>query len=137
MITAPLASTIIAIGLIPVAFLFVHAFLSGRGKNRIHPVTGALAITWDLSNVHRLYAASHSNHNINSNSDGLFWNTRSNRGLSDVFRNCGSRSWNFTVETKSVKQMALQTCQNSLPDMVVCFPLRRNSLLIDVYSVIS
>ncbi len=44
----PLASTIIAIGLIPVAFLFVHAFLSGRGKNRIHPVTGALAITWDL-----------------------------------------------------------------------------------------
>jgi hypothetical protein len=48
MTTAPLASTIIAIGLIPVAFLFVHAFLSGRRKNRIHPVTGALAITWDL-----------------------------------------------------------------------------------------
>jgi hypothetical protein len=46
--TAPLASTIIAIGLIPVAFLFVHAFLSGRRKNCIHPVTGALAITWDL-----------------------------------------------------------------------------------------
>jgi len=34
--------------LIPVAFLFVHAFPSGRGKNRIHPVTGTLAITWDL-----------------------------------------------------------------------------------------
>jgi len=48
MVAAPLASTIIAIGLIPVAFLFVHAFLSGRGKNRIHPITGALAITWDL-----------------------------------------------------------------------------------------
>ena len=48
MTTAPLASTIIAIGLIPVAFLFVHAFFSGRGKNRIHPVTGTLAITWDL-----------------------------------------------------------------------------------------
>ena len=48
MTTAPLASTIIAIGLIPVAFLFVHAFLSGRGKNRIHPFTGALAIIWDL-----------------------------------------------------------------------------------------
>jgi uncharacterized membrane protein YozB (DUF420 family) len=31
-----------------VAFLFVHAFLSGRGKKRIHPITGALAITWDL-----------------------------------------------------------------------------------------
>ncbi len=49
MTTAPLASTIIAIGLIPVAFLFIHAFLSGRGKHRIHPVTGALAITWDLA----------------------------------------------------------------------------------------
>jgi uncharacterized membrane protein YozB (DUF420 family) len=48
MVTAPLASTIIAIGLIPVAFLFVHAFFSGRGKNRFHPVTGSLAITWDL-----------------------------------------------------------------------------------------
>ena len=49
MTTAPLASTIIAIGLIPVAFLFIHAYLSGRSKNRIHPVTGTLAITWDLA----------------------------------------------------------------------------------------
>jgi uncharacterized membrane protein YozB (DUF420 family) len=48
MTVAPLASTIVAVGLIPVAFFFVHAFLSGRGKHRIHPVTGALAITWDL-----------------------------------------------------------------------------------------
>jgi uncharacterized membrane protein YozB (DUF420 family) len=48
MTVAPLASTIVAIGLIPVAFFFVHAFLSGRGKNRFHPVTGAIAITWDL-----------------------------------------------------------------------------------------
>jgi hypothetical protein len=49
MSTAPLASTIIAIGLIPVAFLFIHAYLTGRGKNRIHPVTGTIAITWDLA----------------------------------------------------------------------------------------
>lgn len=48
MTVAPLASTVVAVGLIPVAFLFVHAFLSGRGKNRIHPVTGTLAISWDL-----------------------------------------------------------------------------------------
>jgi uncharacterized membrane protein YozB (DUF420 family) len=48
MTAAPLASTIIAVGLIPVAFLFCHAFLSGRGKNRFHPVTGTLAISWDL-----------------------------------------------------------------------------------------
>jgi hypothetical protein len=49
MTVAPLASTIIAVGLIPVAFLFVHAFLSGRGKNRFHPVTAVLAISWDLT----------------------------------------------------------------------------------------
>jgi uncharacterized membrane protein YozB (DUF420 family) len=49
MTTAPLASTIVAVGLIPVAFLFVHAFLSGRSKNRFHPVTGTLAVMWDLS----------------------------------------------------------------------------------------
>ncbi len=48
MTAAPIASTIVAVGLIPVAFLFIHAFLSGRGKQRIHPVTGALAISWDL-----------------------------------------------------------------------------------------
>jgi uncharacterized membrane protein YozB (DUF420 family) len=48
MTIAPFASTIVAIGLIPVAFLFCHAFLSGRGKNRFHPVTGLLAISWDL-----------------------------------------------------------------------------------------
>jgi hypothetical protein len=49
MTTAPLASTIVAVGLIPVAFLFCHAFLSGRRKNRFHPVTGILAISWDLT----------------------------------------------------------------------------------------
>ncbi len=49
MAIAPIASTIVAVGLIPVAFFFVHAFLSGRGKQRIHPVTGAIAISWDLT----------------------------------------------------------------------------------------
>lgn len=49
MTAAPIASTIIAIGLIPVAFLFAHAYLSGRGKQGLHPVTGTLAITWDLA----------------------------------------------------------------------------------------
>ncbi len=47
--TAPLASTIISVGLILVAFLFVHGFLSSIGKNRFHPVTITLAITWDLT----------------------------------------------------------------------------------------
>lgn len=49
MTAAPLASTIVAIALIPVAFLFCHAFLSGRSKNRFHPISGAAAIIWDLS----------------------------------------------------------------------------------------
>ena len=49
MTVAPLSSTIVAIGLIPVAFLFCHAFLSGRKKKRFHPVSAVLAISWDLS----------------------------------------------------------------------------------------
>ena len=49
MTPAPFASTFVAIALIPVAFLFVHAYLSGRKKNRLHPVTGLAAIAWDLS----------------------------------------------------------------------------------------
>ena len=49
MTVAPLASTIVAVALIPVAFLFCHAFLTGRGKKRLHPVSGAAAIVWDLT----------------------------------------------------------------------------------------
>ena len=49
MTVAPLASTIVAVALIPVAFLFVHAFWSGRSKGRFHPVSGAAAIIWDLT----------------------------------------------------------------------------------------
>ena len=49
MTAAPLPSTIVAIALIPVAFLFVHAFLSGRSKKCFHPISGTAAILWDLS----------------------------------------------------------------------------------------
>ena len=49
MTAAPFASTFVALALIPVAFLFVHAFLSGRAKKRFHPVTGFAAIVWDLT----------------------------------------------------------------------------------------
>ena len=45
----PFASTFIALALIPVAFLFLHAFLSGWNRWRYHKVTGAFAITWDLA----------------------------------------------------------------------------------------
>ena len=48
MANAPLVSTFIAVGLLPVAFLFLHAFLSGLKKWRFHPLTGTLAIVWDL-----------------------------------------------------------------------------------------
>jgi hypothetical protein len=46
---APLASTIVSIGLIPVAFLFVHAFYSGWKKKLFHAASGIAAIAWDLS----------------------------------------------------------------------------------------
>jgi uncharacterized membrane protein YozB (DUF420 family) len=46
---APFVSTFIAIGLLPVAVLFIHAFLSGSRGWRYHKLTGAVAITWDLS----------------------------------------------------------------------------------------
>jgi uncharacterized membrane protein YozB (DUF420 family) len=46
---APFVSTFIAIGLLPVAFLFIHAFLSGLKDWRFHRLTGVLAIAWDLS----------------------------------------------------------------------------------------
>ena len=46
---APFISTFIAIGLLPVAFLFIHAFLSGLKGWRFHRLTGLLAIVWDLS----------------------------------------------------------------------------------------
>ena len=49
MTAAPFASTFVSVALIPVAFFFVHAFISGRRKNRFHPVTGILAVAWDLS----------------------------------------------------------------------------------------
>ena len=49
MTVAPISSTIVALALIPVAFLFCHAFLSGRHKNRFHSISGAVAIIWDLS----------------------------------------------------------------------------------------
>ena len=46
---APFSSTVVAIALIPVAFLFVHAFLNGKRKARLHPVSGTAAVVWDLS----------------------------------------------------------------------------------------
>jgi uncharacterized membrane protein YozB (DUF420 family) len=49
MTEAPFISTLIAIGLIPVAFLFIHAYLSGVRKWKYHNLTGLIAIVWDLS----------------------------------------------------------------------------------------
>ncbi len=45
---APLVSTVIAIGLIPVAFFFAHALLSGLRGWRYHRITGLVAVSWDL-----------------------------------------------------------------------------------------
>jgi len=39
----------VSLGLIPVAFLFVHAFYSGWKSKKFHAVSGVAAIVWDLS----------------------------------------------------------------------------------------
>ena len=49
MTIAPLSSIIVAVALIPVAFLFCHAYVKGKRKNRFHPISGAAAITLDLT----------------------------------------------------------------------------------------
>ena len=46
---APWISTFIAVGLLPVAVLFIHAFLSGLKGWKHHKLTGLVAIVWDLS----------------------------------------------------------------------------------------
>jgi uncharacterized membrane protein YozB (DUF420 family) len=45
---APLASTMVAIGLLPVAVLYVHTFASGFKRTIAHRVTGVLAVSGDL-----------------------------------------------------------------------------------------
>ena len=45
---APFVSTFIAIALIPVAFLFTHAYLSGKRHLPYHKLTGTIGILWDL-----------------------------------------------------------------------------------------
>ncbi len=49
MADAPYISTLVAVALIPVAFLFTHAYLSGRRGWALHTVTGTLGVVWDLS----------------------------------------------------------------------------------------
>ena len=49
MTAAPFVSTFIAVALIPVAFLFTHAYFSGKRKLPYHKVTGTIGILWDLS----------------------------------------------------------------------------------------
>ena len=48
MTDAPWISTFVALALIPVAFLFTHAYLSGKRRLAYHSVTGSIAIVWDL-----------------------------------------------------------------------------------------
>jgi hypothetical protein len=49
MTDAPWVSTLVAVALIPVAFLFTHAYLSGRRKLPYHKLTGTVGVAWDLS----------------------------------------------------------------------------------------
>jgi putative membrane protein len=49
MTDAPWVSTFVALALIPVAFFFVHAYISGKKRLPYHRLTGSIAIVWDLS----------------------------------------------------------------------------------------
>jgi hypothetical protein len=49
MADAPFISTFVALALIPVAFLFTHAYVSGRKHLAYHTLTGTIGIVWDLS----------------------------------------------------------------------------------------
>jgi uncharacterized membrane protein YozB (DUF420 family) len=49
MVAAPLASTFVALALIPVAFFFTHAYLSGLRGWKHHGLSGTIAVAWDLS----------------------------------------------------------------------------------------
>ncbi|OGS43522.1 MAG: hypothetical protein A3K76_03925 [Euryarchaeota archaeon RBG_13_57_23] len=49
MADAPWVSTFVALALIPVAFLFVHAYISGKRRLPFHRITGFVAVVWDLS----------------------------------------------------------------------------------------
>ncbi|HTX72108.1 MAG TPA: hypothetical protein VMC79_04720 [Rectinemataceae bacterium] len=46
---APLASTMVALGLLPVAVLYVHTFISGFKRLPGHRVTGLIAVMGDLA----------------------------------------------------------------------------------------
>ena len=48
-VQAPAASTFVALALLPVAFLFTHALLSGMRGWRHHALSGMIAVSWDLS----------------------------------------------------------------------------------------
>ena len=45
---APFVSTLIALGLIPVAFLYIHSFVAAIKKWKYHSLTGFLAVAGDL-----------------------------------------------------------------------------------------
>jgi len=49
MTDAPWVSTFVALALIPVAFFFTHAYISGRRHLPYHRATGTTAVVWDLS----------------------------------------------------------------------------------------
>ena len=105
MTVAPLSSTIVAVGLIPVAFLFFHAFLSGRKKNRFHPVSAVLAISWDLilSIGYMMYrtfrrGSGWLNFEVNSNVGCLFWR-------SWCSCNCSYDSWKWRFSAMGLSML--------------------------------
>jgi hypothetical protein len=74
MTEAPFVSTLVAVALIPVAFLFTHALISGRRHLRYHTITGTVGVAWDLGlsifyMLYRLFGGNVESHVLDINPD--------------------------------------------------------------------
>ena len=135
MTIAPISSTIVALALIPVAFLFCHAFLSGRHKNRFHPISGAVAIIWGSILVDWLHDVPHFrrrgrqfNFDTNTYFKRIFRCSHRNGCIGYVSGACCSRYWILPTQGKGSQHLASKTDKNSFLCLVVRFSIRRNLL---------
>ncbi len=143
MTAAPFASTIVAVALIPVAFFFVHAFLSGKRKNRFHPVTGILAVTWDLTvsigyMMYRTFggAVNGSTLQLTPLLNAYFIACpRTCCDYRNVVGNSCSCPWLMATEKENRKPMAWKNSKSPVLHMVVRFSVRRNTLHLTLHDL--
>ena len=143
MTAAPFESTVVAVALIPVAFFFVHAYLSGKRKKRFHPVTGNISchlgpdsFNWlyDVPNFRR--SSERVNAAVNPTSQRvLYGGPHSRRHCRNVFRDSCFRSWRLATKKENWKPLAWENSESSFLHLVVRFSVRRNPLHPIVYDL--